>query len=78
MAPIFGPEAVDSNTILLRKILRGSLYCLELFLTSTSAHIPLLTSHFIMQPREKIIVAASGQPGNHGFQSFAQRSIVGK
>jgi len=31
-----------------------------------------------MQPREKIIIEASGKPGDHGFQSFGQRDGVGK
>lgn len=31
-----------------------------------------------MQPREKIIIEASGKPGDHGFQYFGQRDGVGK
>jgi hypothetical protein len=30
-----------------------------------------------MLPREKIIVAASGKPGNHGFQHYGPRDAVG-
>jgi hypothetical protein len=69
---------VGSNTILLREILPGSLSRPHFFLPSPSEHTPPLpTSHLIMQPREKTIVAASGHPGNHGFQAFAGRPIVG-